>query len=78
MKITKEGFYTLMVGKQAGYMVTSFILMFKVIRQQEDTQTITQTTTVTFTTTYTIITITSYRTTVTSMDIYTPKRGLLG
>jgi len=78
MEIVKEGFYTLMVGKQAGYIATSFILTFTVIRQQEATLTLTQTTMVTFTTTYTIVTITSYKTTIISTDIYTTKRGLLG
>ncbi len=78
MEIVNEGFYTLMIGKQAGYIATSFILTFTVIRQQEATLTLTQTTMVTFTTTYTIVTITSYKTTIISTDIYTTKRGLLG
>jgi len=78
MEIVREGFYTLVVGKQAGYIVTSFVLKLTFIRQQEAPLILTQTTTVAFTTTHTIETITSYRTTIITTYVYTTKRGMLG
>jgi hypothetical protein len=78
MKITKDGPYTLMVGKQAGYYVTSFILTFKVVRQEEGPLVLTKTAVLTVTTTYPVIVTTSYTTTILSTETYTTNRGLLG
>ncbi len=77
MEITKEGPYTLLVGKQAGYFATSFILTFWVVRNQEAPQTLTKTTVLTITTTYPVVVTTTYTTTISSTEIYTTNRGIL-
>jgi len=72
--IKKDGYYGLVIGKQAGYLSTSFLIKLEVLRKQEHITSYFVTTTQTFTETTYQTTTTTITETITTTTI----RGILG